>query len=1078
MKYGVGEPKRKGNVCASISLHILLAKPTRLIFSVTKDMNLTTGCCQHIHTWIELQAAKAPESIALISGEEQYTYSYLNQRSNQLAHHLQSVGVAAETLVGICIERSPEMIVAILAVLKAGGAYVPIDACYPKERISLILEDSQLSVLIVDVQQTALELEKLRNSRIVCLEQDKAAIEQYSCQNLPAKPESRLAYVIYTSGSTGKPKGVMVEHSSLMNFVQTAGKAYEVSAQDRILQFASISFDISVEEIFVALAHGATLVFRSDEMLRSSAAFFETCQDWQISVVDLPTAFWHKLCADLSDTAFPDALRLVIIGGERAVPQWLDLWRQYAPDSVRLVNTYGPTEATVITTLCDIAGPNAIDIGDGRTIPIGKPLENVHTFVLNEDLHQVSDGEAGELYIAGQGLARGYLHRRDLTEANYPYIEIESRGLVRLYKTGDRVYRHSDGHLRFLGRFDNQQKIRGFRVELGEIEDVLEQHPKVQEAIVLVREDIPGDKRLFAYVVLNEQTSAARTLARLTSEEVTTLRSHIQGKLPGYMVPSAFVLLETLPLSPNGKVDRRKLPAPNIERPALIEPYVSPRTPLETDIASAWCQLLGVDRIGINDNFFELGGNSLQTMTLVAYLEKTHQISISLKDFLALPSVAGIATLATQQFDQKTVDKPTEHMSIAQMEAESINCWNDAALSPLFEKSSKEKPLRNHLFVTGATGFLGTSLLQALLAQTPASTKIYCLIRAHDAVDAQQKLQIAIAKYLHGAEISCDRLIPVVGDLSAPYLGIEKEQFAEIARSTQAIYHSGASVNMFYPYTALKSVNVSGTQEVIRLAATGPLKVLHHISTLDVFESLARTGADILYESDSPAQGEGISGGYAQSKWVAERIVRLAQAAGLPVCLYRPGMISGHSQTGYANTQDVLCRFIKTLVQMKAAPKLDLNIDMTPVDYVSRAIAQLSFQSEAVGQTFHIVNPQPLSLSQMVETLQSNHYEITTIQSDHWLKRWSSEPHALSALAAFTAEATPEEQRVCLELWLGGHYVFDCSSTIQCLKGQRVFCPPADSKLLSTYLSYFTKANFISRDNTRTDKEQLSLLTT
>ncbi|MFK8184375.1 MAG: amino acid adenylation domain-containing protein [Phormidesmis sp.] len=1025
-------------------------------------MTLLASCCNHIHTWIETQVVETPEAIALIHNQSSYTYWQLNQQANQLAHYLRTLGVTAETCVGICIERSPAMIIAMLAVLKAGGAYVPIDSSYPQERISLILEDAQVSVLIVSSQQTAQLLQELKHKRnnhahIVCLATDQASIAQQSTANLSIDNSAQLAYVIYTSGSTGKPKGVMIEHSSLVKFVQAAGKTYEISIGDRVLQFASISFDISVEEIFVTLTHGATLVLRSDEMLRSAATFLQACQNWQITVVDLPTAFWHTLCANLSDRIFPDTLRLVIIGGERAVPQWLTLWKKYVPAHVRLINTYGPTETTVVTTLCELAGPNAVELGDHRILPIGKPLEYAQTLILDEALQPVDEDAIGELYIGGSGLARGYFNRPDLTEKSYRYLDIEGHGLIRLYKTGDRVHRRPDNHLEFLGRTDNQQKIRGFRVELGEIESILEQHSKVREAIVLAREDVPGDKRLVAYVVLNEEIRASRTLPQLMSGEVPTLRSHMQGKLPGYMVPAVFVLLDTLPLSPNGKIDRRQLPIPNMERPAINEPYVAPRTPLEHDLVAAWSLLLGIEKIGINDNFFELGGNSLQTMELISYLEKNHKVSILLTDFLTIPSIAGIATLAVRN----TLNVATEHMGIRQLQDEVLTCWDSAKIRPLLANTHRESRSNNHIFFTGGTGFLGSFLLQALLQKTPPTTKIYCLIRAHNVVEAQHKLRTGLEKYLTSSDIPYQRLIPVMGNLIEPYLGLSAEHFSEIARSTHAIYHSGANVNMFYPYTALKAANVQGTLEVIRLAATGPLKTLHHISTLDVFESLAKMGIDIFYENDDIAQGKGLSGGYAQSKWIAEQLVLTAQKEGLPVCLYRPGMISGHSKTGQANTNDVLCRFIQTITQLGEAPDFELMVDMTPVDYVSQVIAHLSTQPDAIGQTFHIVNSKPITLTEMIRALQANHHTIHLNNASTWLHRFFSETHSLSALAAFVKESTPEEQHAYLELWLGGHYVFDSTNTTQHLQSAKIFCPPADRKLLNIYLSYLTKIGFI-----------------
>ena len=1006
----------------------------------------------HIHIWIEEQVSRSPDAIALVHNDQSISYRTLNAQANQIAHHLQKLGVSSGTLVGICTERSPWMVIAILAVLKAGGAYVPIDPDYPKERIAVMMDDAQVPVLIADNLTTASLFEAF--TKVVCLETDWEAITQELSGNLElALSLDQLAYVVYTSGSTGRPKGVMIEHRTLINFIRSVGHTYQFTPLDRVLQFASISFDISVEEIFGALTHGATLVLRSQEMLRSTSAFLKACQNWKITVIDLPTAFWHRICAELPYSQFPEALRLVIIGGERAVPQWLNFWKNHAPAYVRLVNTYGPTEATVVTTLCDLAGPNAVSLDDSRTLPVGKPLDNVQAHILDEALNLVADGESGELYIAGSGLARGYLYRPDLTDQSYFNRTINGEN-VRVYKTGDRVRRRKDGHIEFLGRTDSQEKIRGFRVELSEIEAVIEQHPNVKQSIILAREDSPGNKRLVAYVVLDKQVRVAKTLPQLISGAVPNLRLYVQRKLPGYMIPSSFVLLDGLPLSANGKVDRRALPTPALERPSIEAAYTAPRTPLEESIIEAFSTVLSIVGIGINDNFFELGGNSLQTMELISYVEKNHQVDIRLKDFMAMPTVLGVATLTQQnKADEKMSG---EYMSLSQLQTE--------------VEASQGYPMRiasgcsaeKDIFMTGATGFLGAFLLQALLQKT--TSKIYCLIRASSLSEAQQKIRVVLGKYCSLTEIPYGRIVPVVGNLMQPDLGMEAGQFRAIAHSVGAIYHCGANVNMFYPYTALKSANVRGTQAVIKLAATGPIKVLHHVSTLDVLESLARMGRNTFYETDDIAQGEGISGGYAQSKWIAEQLVHQAAAQGLPVRIYRPGMVSGHSKQGQSNTNDVLCRFLKSLIQLQSAPNLVLNVDMTPVDYVSEAIAQLSLKPipTAGCKVFHILNPSPMALSKIVTTLRANGYDIKTTEERAWLKRLYSEPTALSALAAFTAEATEEEQHTCLELWLGGHYIFDCSNTLEKLKDQPVACPPADEKLLSTYLRYFCQKGFIT----------------
>jgi amino acid adenylation domain-containing protein len=349
-----------------------------------------------IHQLVEAQAARTPDAVAIVFHNQQLTYQELNQKANQLAHYLQTLGVKPEVLVGICVERSLEMVIGLLAILKAGGAYVPIDPTYPRERIELMLVDSRVSIVLTQ-QKHALEQFSLVTQ--VCLDTDwTASIASANITNLaPPDLSNPLAYVIYTSGSTGKPKGVMIEHPSVTNFVQAINRAYEITAIDRVLQFASISFDVAVEEIFTTLTQGATLILRSQEMLRSIPAFLEACQLLRLTVLNIPTAFWHQICSEFPNVQIPQCVRIVIIGSERALPRWLEAWKQHAPAHVRLVNAYGPTEATVGTTLCDLAGPHAVAV-EGRLLPIGKPIDNVEVHVLDTNLQSVKPGTPGELY--------------------------------------------------------------------------------------------------------------------------------------------------------------------------------------------------------------------------------------------------------------------------------------------------------------------------------------------------------------------------------------------------------------------------------------------------------------------------------------------------------------------------------------------------------------------------------------------------------------------------------------------------------------------------------------------------------
>ncbi|MEA5498288.1 non-ribosomal peptide synthetase [Limnoraphis robusta Tam1] len=588
-----------------------------------------------------------PDAVAVVFEEKKLTYRELNVKANQLAHYLQTLGVKPEVLVGICVKRSLEMIVGILGILKAGGAYVPLDPTYPKERLAFMLEDSSVRVLLT--QQKLVEKLPANSARVICLYSDWEEISLHSQENPSSEvqPEN-LAYVIYTSGSTGKPKGVLIEHKSLVNYTTVAIAEYQIEKSDRILQFSSISFDVSAEEIYTSLTSGATLVLRTDTMLDSFEGFLQKCQNREISVMALPTAYWHELTAFLSPKtlALPPSLRLVILGGEKALPERLKTWFECVGQQVRLLNNYGPTETTVGATIYEVSAADATL----RELPIGRPLGNVCTYILDRNGQPVPIGVPGELYIGGVGLARGYLNRPDLTNERFIRNPFNDSPTERLYKTGDQVRYLPDGNIEYLGRIDDQVKVRGFRIELGEIEAALSQHPNLLSVAVVLREDIPSQKSLVAYAVPFQE--AAPT--------VGDLRHFLKERLPDYMVPSAFVILESLPLTPNGKVDRKLLPAPDLK--SLIEKaeFIAPRTPTEELVASIWAEVLGVEKLSIHDNFFELGGHSLLATQLLSKLSSHLGLNLPLSKLFEAPSVAGFSSYieaiswATQNIETNT----------------------------------------------------------------------------------------------------------------------------------------------------------------------------------------------------------------------------------------------------------------------------------------------------------------------------------------------------------------------------------------------------------------------------------------
>jgi amino acid adenylation domain-containing protein len=581
------------------------------------------------HQLFEQQVAKTPDAIALVFENQTWTYQKLNQRSNQVAHYLRQQGVQPEVTVGICLERSPEMIVALLGILKAGGAYLPLDPAYPSERLAFMLSDAQVSLLL-----TQTNLVDLPYASPIYLDRDWDAIALMSDQN----PQSsvtldHLAYLIYTSGSTGTPKGVLIPHRGLTHLTFDKIRVCQVDETSCVLQFFSLSFDASIPEIIMPLAAGGKLCLAPSATLLPGLALVQLLQQQQVTHITItPSALSQLPAADLPD------LKMVLVGGEAPSPELITQWSA----GRRFINGYGPTEVTVNASM--------VVCGNGQPLqPTLRPSSNKQFYILDAHLQPVPVGAIGELYIAGVGLARGYLNRPDLTADRFIPLPkfVSSNGTEnlnintspnnqsRLYKTGDLASYLSDGRIKLWGRVDNQVKIRGFRIEPQEIEQVLWQHPALQTGAVIVREDQPGEKRLVAYGVAKTDVS------------ISDIRAFLREKLPEYLVPSAIALIPALPLTPNGKLDVRSLPAPEQIQTAL--PYVAPRNEIESKLADLFSQALNQAQISIDADFFELGGHSLLATQLIAQVLQEFQVELSVMDLFEAPTIAGLATQITRK---------------------------------------------------------------------------------------------------------------------------------------------------------------------------------------------------------------------------------------------------------------------------------------------------------------------------------------------------------------------------------------------------------------------------------------------
>jgi amino acid adenylation domain-containing protein len=662
------------------------------------EWNTTTALYpddQCIHSVFEAQVARTPDAIAIVCGNESLTYRELNRRANQLAHYLRALGIGPEMLVGLCIERSLAMVVGLLGILKAGAAYVPLDPTYPQERLAFMLMDARPPVVLT-MERLMANL-PAHGAQVVCLDMHRPTIAQHRDDNpINTTSAENMAYLLYTSGSTGNPKGVLGVHRTTLNALAWMWQAFPFAGHEVCCQKTSMSFGDSIQELLGPLLQGIQIVLIPDSILKDLPRFVQTLAVHRVTRLILVPSLLGTLLdiySDLQDRL--PSLKLWFVGGEALASDLCQRFRKRL-SHCRLINLYGASEASDDTTWYDT---NRVSSELSR-VPIGRPIANTQLYVLDEHLQPALIGVPGELYVGGTGLTRGYFNRPELTAERFLPHPFSHEPGARLYKTGDLVRYRADGDLEYLGRYDQQVKLRGVRIELEEIEAVLRQHPAVRETAVIAREDVPGDPRLVAYLVPAQEPGPT----------IRELRHFLEQKLSSSMIPATFVMLETFPMTPSGKVNRRALPAPNTLRPALEDLYVAPRTSIEAQIASFWRHYLGLERVGIHDNFFELGGHSLLAMQLLARVRDATHVEISLIAFLQTPTVAGMAAIVatadqTEQglWDSAIVPVPREGVLPAAIGQEHF--W-------LFDQMLPGLPLFNIPYVIRLVGTLSVVVLK------------------------------------------------------------------------------------------------------------------------------------------------------------------------------------------------------------------------------------------------------------------------------------------------------------------------------------------------------------------------------
>jgi thioester reductase-like protein len=831
----------------------------------------------------------------------------------------------------------------------------------------------------------------------------------------------------------------MLTHAGLCNAYRAWEDAYRLRSEATShLQTASCAFDVFTGEWTRALCSGGKLVLCPREYLLDPPRLYDLMLREKVDCAEFVPAVLRSLVQHLEETGQSlHFMRLLVAGSDVWYAGEYRRIQRLCGSQTRLINSYGLTEATIDSTYFERA---ELDLPQDRPLPIGRPFANTRIHILDRNLQPVPSGVPGELHVAGPGLARGYCKDPELTAKKFIPDPFSSRLGDRLFRSGDLARYLPDGCIELLGRTDHQVKVRGFRIEPGEIETVLGQHPDVRQAVVVAHGDTPESKRLVAYL----------TCPAPAPQE---LRAFLKERLPEYMVPSSFVMLEALPLLPNGKLDRKALPAPERPKAELSPSFEPPRSDLEKTLAGIWAEVLQLDQVGIRDNFFDLGGHSLALVRVMSRVRDALKVEVHLRHLFEKPTIAELAGLIEDLSRTGTVPA-AEAVPVTALAGEVIL---DPEITPAAAAPpSPGEPER--IFLTGATGYLGAFLLRDLLRLTRA--EIFCLVRSATVEEGKSRLRKSLEAYDLWDEDLGERITVVPGDLSRPLLGLSPEQFDRLAAGIDAVFHNGALVSLASPYEALKAANVCGTREVLRLACQSKIKPVHYISTVSVFDLANRRGSAPILEGDSLDHGGRLFGGYAQSKWVAERLVVMARDRGLPVAIYRPGRIIGAAATGAWGTDDFICGLIKACVELGLAPDLDVPVEMVPVDYVSGAAVRLSLRPESLGQAFHLVNPAVGRLSELLDGSRTFGYPLRKVSYSEWfgeaLRRGG--PGLEGILRAFLpAPPVPGLRAPAGQ----GDPTFDCRNTLGGLAGTPLACPGLDADLVGRYLAGFVRRGFL-----------------
>lgn len=928
------------NTKSSISnIGLLEDTSVDLITKVWNETSLHYGRYYYIHELFEAQAKANPHRIAIIVGDKFLTYDELNRKSNQLGHFLIEQDISPNQPVGLLLNNSFELIIGIFGILKTGNAYVPIDPKYPNERVANIIESSHVS-FVVTMEEFLNKLPK--TVKTINLDKDLGKIKMKSKNNLhiEIKPDY-LCYVINTSGSTGLPKSVGLTHRNITNMINWYLSTNQIRFEDKVFLFTSICFDLTQKNIYTALSVGAQLHL-SPFTIYDPNELSTYIKNHQITWITCTPSVIAPMIESKSEKELSklNSIRYVYLGGEVARKLIFKNWLESQSFNAIIVNTYGPTECSDVVTAYTIS---KADLYKEREFPIGKPIPNLKVYILDKFQKPVPIGIIGEICIAGNGVSCGYLNDNEKTDSKFIPNPFSTHEAPIMYRTGDLGKFRNDGNIEIVGRNDNQVKIRGFRIELEEIESVLIKHEMISNVVVSAKKINNSEVRLVAYITFNK--NVAKEIP-LTSKDI---RDFIRDRLPEYMLPEKFIVLDSFILTSNGKIDRKKLEQQN---GIILEDYEnsSPKNPIEEQLVEIFKSLLEIQTIGINSNFFYSGGHSLKAVKLASIIEEKFNIQLSLKDLFNAGTIKKISSLI---YDKKQLEGSTNSNSTTEryieLPQEAILADDIIALPKL------PKELPDVILLTGATGFVGRFLLRQLLDDYKQA-KIYCLIRASNRLQAALRLKETLSQWDLWREGDENRLVAIPGDIAKSKLGMCPDDYQRLIEDVNSIFHCASNVNHFENYTAAKVTNVECINELLRLSSTKHPKLFNYVSTLSIFNSDGHPVGRVIAET-SPISDENhlVVNGYEASKWVAEKIVLLAQKRSLPCNIFRLGLVWADSEKGRFDSQQREYRILESCVLSgHGITNYTYEMQPIPVDYVVNAISILAKTYPHGGQIFHI----------------------------------------------------------------------------------------------------------------------------